>query len=137
MLHRRLVKINLTGTTALIIDERAEPLQFLRSVLEPFGLRLITAHSSDQAKSVLGTITPDIIIADPLLPGEGGLPFIRWLRSRKGVGDANIPAIAVTSPPDKFGQEDAEAAGFAMFFRRPLDPMELVVAVALLTRARG
>ena len=83
---------------------------------------------------MLGTITPDIIIADPLLPGESGVAFIQWLRSRKGVDDANIPAIAVTSLPDEFGREDAEAAGFAMFFRRPFDPMELVVAVALLTR---
>lgn len=128
------MKINLTGTTALVIEERAESVQFLRAVLEPFGLRLITAHSAEEAKSVLGTITPDIIIADPLLPGGNGLAFIQWLRSRKGWGNANIPAIAVTSLPDDLGREDAEAAGFAGFFRRPLDPMELVVAVALLTR---
>jgi CheY-like chemotaxis protein len=128
------MKIKLSGTTALVIEERAESVQLLRAVLEPFGLRLMTAHSAEEAKSVLGAITPDVIIADPLLRDDNGLAFIHWLRSRKEVADANIPAIAVTSLPDECIRDDAEAAGFTMFFRRPFDPMELVVAVALLTR---
>lgn len=128
------MKIKLSGTTALVIDECSESIQFIRAVLEPFGLRLITAQSAEEAKSVLGTVTPDIIIANPLLRDDNGLAFIQWLRARKGVADASIPAVGVTSLWDERIGDDAEAAGFTMCFRRPLDPMELVVAVALLTR---
>lgn len=125
---------DLTGKTALVIDDDADSVQFLRAALEPFGVRLMTARSAEEAKSLLGTVTPDVIIADLLLPGENGLAFVQWLRSRKGVAGANVPAIAVTSFYEEFGREQAEAAGFTLFFPKPVDPMELVSAVALLTR---
>ena len=128
------MNLDLIGTTALLIDDHPESLEFLRAALEPFGVRVMTARSAEEAKALLGAVSPDIIIADLLLPGENGFAFVRWLRARKGPGAASIPAIAVTSFYEEFAREDAEAAGFTMFFSKPLDPMELVVAVALLTR---
>lgn len=127
------MKIDLSGTTVLIIDDHLDSVEFVRAALEPFGVRLMTAESAEEAKCLLEAITPDIIITDLFLPGENGLAFVQWLRSRKGIRHANIPAIAVTSFYEEFDREDAEAAGFTMYFSKPLDPMELVFAVALLT----
>lgn len=123
--------IDLAGTSALVIDNDVESVRILRAALEAYGVRVMAANSSEEAKSLLDAISPDIIIAELLLERETGLDFVRWLRSR--VADSNIPAIGVTSSHEHFSREDAEAAGFTMFLRKPVNPMELVIAVALLT----
>lgn len=123
---------DLEAVATLVIDDDRDWIEFVRAALAPFGARIVAARSADEARSILQTITPDVIIADLLLPGDNGLRFIHWLRHESHLHGANTPAIAVTSVYEQFRPEEAEAAGFNMFLRKPVDPMELVGAVALL-----
>jgi CheY-like chemotaxis protein len=123
----------LEGLAALVIDDDADWIEFVRAALTPFGARILEARSANEARSVLHTVTPDVIIADLLLRGDSGLRFIQWLRHESRLSGAHTPAIAVTSLYEEFGPDHAEAAGFNLFLRKPVDPMELVGAVARLT----
>lgn len=124
--------ISFAGMSALIVDDDVECVRLLRGALEAHGLRITTANSVEEAKVAVETWRPDVIIAELALAGETGLDFVRWLRSR--VQDSSISAIGMTLSHEQFSQEDAEAAGFSMVVRKPVNPMEVVVAIALLTR---
>ena len=64
------------------------------------------------------------------LPGENGLEFIRWMRARSPRHD--VPAIAVTFFPERFGVREARAAGYDVFLRKPIDTTDIVHVVATL-----
>jgi CheY-like chemotaxis protein len=125
---------DVSGITALVIDDHIDSVQLLVAALEPFGVRVIASYSVQEAQQTMSAITPDIVICDLHLPGESGIDFIRWLRSRPREGGGRIPAIAVTFFYERFGVRETREAGFDMFVRKPLDPMEIVHAVAVLTR---
>lgn len=124
--------ITFVGINALVVDNDVESVRVFRAALEPYGLRITTADSVEQARGLVATLRPDIVIAELALERETGLDFVRWLRSE--VRDAKTPVIGITSSPEDYSREQAEAAGVTMFFRKPVNAMELVVAVALLTR---
>lgn len=125
---------DLSGITVLVIDDHPESIQLLIAALEPFGPRLVTARSAHQAKGVLTALVPDILICDLALPDGDGLDLIRWLRASALAYGRTVPAIAVTAFYERFGVRDAVAAGFNMFLRKPIDPMDIVHAVAVLAR---
>ena len=125
---------DVSGITALVVEDHVDSARLLVAALEPFGVRVVTSHSVEDARQIMSTITPDIVICDLHLPGESGIDFIRWLRSRPREHGGQIPAIAVTSFYERFGVRETRAAGFDMFVRKPLDPMEIVHAVEVLTR---
>jgi len=125
---------DVAGITALVIDDHIDSVQLLVAALEPFGVHVIASYSVQEARQIMSAITPDIVICDLHLPGETGIDFIRWLRSRPLESGRGIPAIAVTSFYERFGVRETRDAGFDMFLRKPLDPMEIVHAVAVLTR---
>ena len=72
----------------------------------------------------------DVIVCDLGLPGENGLEFIRSVRALPTGHD--VPAIAVTFFSERFGVREARAAGFDVYLRKPIDPTDIVHAVATL-----
>ena len=67
----------------------------------------------------------------PGMPEEDGYALIRHLRARKAAG-GDILAIALTGYVRPEGSSRLRAAGFEMHLRKPVDPDEIVAAVASL-----
>ena len=61
---------DLHGIAVLVVDDHGDWIEFVRAALVPFGARILGAGSADDARSILSTVTPDVIIADLLLPGR-------------------------------------------------------------------
>ena len=60
---------------------------------------------------------------------------VHSLTPRQGADQGGAtPAIAVTFFYERFGVRETRAAGFDMFVRKPIDPMDIVQAVTLLVR---
>jgi DNA-binding response OmpR family regulator len=125
---------DLSRITALVIDNDSASIQLLQACLQPFGARVLSARSASEGKHVIESEIPDIVICDLALPDQSGLEFIRWLRARSAGKSATTPAIAVTFFYERFGERETRAAGFDMFVRKPIEPMEIVHAVTLLVR---
>jgi CheY-like chemotaxis protein len=125
----------LSDITALVVDDHRDSVQLLIAALEPFGAAVIAAGSAPEARALLRATDVDVVVCDLELPGENGLEFIRWVRSRSSTGD--IPAIAVTFFPERFGVREARAAGFDVYLRKPIDPTDIVGVVATLMKRRG
>jgi CheY-like chemotaxis protein len=120
---------DLSRATVLVVDHDAASIHLLEACLQPFGARVVSARAASEARRMLDTVIPHIVICDLALPDQNGLEFIRWLRARTASQGGAIPAIAVTSHYERFGVAETRAAGFDMYVRKPIDPLGIVHAV--------
>jgi CheY-like chemotaxis protein len=71
------------------------------------------------------------------MPGEDGYAFIGKVRSLKEDEGGTTPAIALTAFARPDDRRRALLAGFQVHLPKPLDPTELVAAVATLAGRTG
>ena len=126
----------LDGIHVLAVDDEPDSLELLRTVLEAAGARVATARSGPEALDAVRRAEPcDVLIADIGMPGMDGLQLIRAVRQLHEPA-RNIPAAALTAYARSHDRITSLASGFQMHLVKPIDPLELVVAVATLTSRR-
>jgi CheY-like chemotaxis protein len=117
----------------LVIDDDGDARELLSLVLQHHGAQVTMVESAHDAMEALDRSAPDLIVCDIGMPGEDGYTFIRRVRTlQKGV--ARVPAIALTAYARVEDRRQAVAAGFQLHVAKPIDPPELVTAIALLVR---
>ncbi|HEV8586299.1 MAG TPA: response regulator [Methylomirabilota bacterium] len=123
----------------LVLEDHGESLALLHAVLEPAGIRVISARSTEEAKRliVLQSMRPDVILSDLVLPGEDGLAFIRWLRAEGPPEIRRVPAIAMTAFYERYGTREVREAGFDMYVQKPLDPDQIPFTIGLLVAKKA
>jgi CheY-like chemotaxis protein len=125
--------------TVLVLEDHGESLALLHAVLEPAGIQVISARSTEEAKRLMlhQSVRPDVILADLVLPGEDGLAFIRWLRAEGPAESRRVPAIAMTAFYERYGTREVREAGFDMYVQKPLDPDQIPFTVGLLVAKKA
>ncbi len=115
----------LDGATVLVVDDEADARDLLRRILEDSGARVITAESAERA---LSAMSPDIdlIISDIGMPGRDGYALIRDIRAAGHL----TPAVALTAFARPSDREYALASGYQSHIGKPVDPNELLSAIA-------
>jgi CheY-like chemotaxis protein len=78
---------------------------------------------------------PDILVCDLAMPVEDGYSLIRKLRQLPPDHGGQIPAIALTAYARDEDRIRALTAGFQMHLTKPVEPRQLIEAIAHLTRA--
>jgi CheY-like chemotaxis protein len=68
------------------------------------------------------------------MPEMDGYALIRQIRKCSPEQGGTIPAIALTAYAGEINQQQALAAGFQMHISKPVEPEELVKAIARLLR---
>ena len=125
----------LDGVRVLAVDDEPDSLSLLRSVLESVGAEVATASSGRAALVALPQVRPDVLLADIGMPEMDGLQLIRAVRHLDEPW-RSIPAAALTAYARSQDRVTSLASGFHMHLAKPIDPLELIVAVASLV-ARG
>lgn len=130
---------DLTGVTALIVEDEADGRELLAETLRMAGAAVETAFSASGALEVLKRRTPDILISDIGLPGEDGYALIESVRRLSaGAGEAGgIPALAVSAYVREEDRLRALASGFDGHIGKPFEPAELLATVERLVRRRS
>lgn len=77
----------------LVVDDDETVRSFLEMAASLQGFRVLTAVDGLDAKAKLESQTPDLIITDLMMPGQGGYEF---LRSLQGSMSGRIPIFVVT-----------------------------------------
>jgi CheY-like chemotaxis protein len=111
-------------------------LSLLQAVLEAAGATVTTSKSGAAALDAVRTQTPDVIVPDIGMPGTDGLQLIRALR-RMDEPMRSVPAAALTAYARSQDRITSLASGFQMHLVKPIDPLELIVAVATLAPRRN
>jgi CheY-like chemotaxis protein len=125
----------LDGIHVLAVDDEPDSLGLLRTVLEGAGATVSTARSGSEALEAVGQRVPDVLIADVGMPAMDGLQLIRAIRQMPEPA-RSTPAAALTAYARSQDRITSLASGFHMHLVKPIDLLELVVAVATLAPRR-
>ena len=125
-------EVRLDGVHVLVVDDHADARQLLKSLIEQRGGRVVDADSASAALAVLGTTTPEVLIADLAMPEMDGFGLIGQVR----LTHPQMPAIALTAHARPEDRDRAIAAGYSVHFAKPFDVQALVATIRDLARAR-
>lgn len=107
----------------LVVEDTADSLEFVRTLLRSAGHRVSTARSGRQALRACAKRTFDLVLLDLVLPDLDGLSVARRLPGRK-------PAlVAMSAYLDRFRDRDFEEAGFRARLRKPFRTQELLAVL--------
>ena len=123
----------LDGFTVLVVDDEADARDLFGSILEAAGAVVLTAASAASAVRVLDAEDIDVLISDIEMPGEDGYELLkRAAATRDGANRPPLVAIAVTAYARTADRRRALDAGFKWHLAKPIEPSELVSAIASL-----
>jgi CheY-like chemotaxis protein len=123
----------LNGVRVLLVEDDPETLDMLKFVLAQCQAEVTTATSANEALQVLESSAVNVLVSDLAMPDQDGYDLIREVRARPPERRGNIPAIALSAYTRDEDRMLALAAGFQLHLPKPVDPGELVAALAKLT----
>jgi PAS domain S-box-containing protein len=125
---REVDTVSLAGLRVLVVDDESDAREVIRRVLEERQAEVILAANADEALEALANQRADVIVSDIGMPGQDGYAMMREAR-RKGV---RVPAAALTAFARSEDRTRALQAGYQTHLAKPVEPPELVAAVAAL-----
>lgn len=121
-----------SGETVLVVDDEAGMRRVVRSLLERYGYRVLTADNAARAIEVLERGEPEVrlVITDLMMPGLDGLGLARWIRSRP-----KCPRIIVVTGVLEWSGatgtvESLRKIGVDAVVRKPFELSELITTVS-------
>jgi PAS domain S-box-containing protein len=124
----------LQGIRILAVDDDHDALTLVREILEATGADVVTADSVQQALDVLQGMTPDVLLADLGMPHLSGFDLIDRVRRSERQAIREIPAAALTAYARSEDRTKALRSGFQLHLAKPVDPGELMAAMAALAK---
>ena len=117
----------------LLVEDNTETLDMLKVIFEESGAEVIAATSVDEALDALDRFGPNVLVSDITMPDRDGYDLVREVRSRAPERGGKIPAVALTAYVRAEDRVRVLSAGFQMHVAKPIDPNDLIAAVASLT----
>jgi two-component system, OmpR family, response regulator MtrA len=115
----------------LLIEDDEWIRQALGLALADEGCDVVEAASGEEALSLLGSTTVDVVLLDLMLPGVDGLHVCRRLRAQ---GD--LPIIIISARTDTADVVEGLEAGADDYVTKPLVASELAARIRALLRRR-
>jgi len=128
---------DLGGLLVLAVDDDADARMLVSETLESRGARVIAVDSAEEALHTLERARPDIVIADIGMAQSDGFDLIKRIRQSSDAAVREVPAAALTAYARAEDRMKVLQAGFQMHLAKPVDPAELIVAVASLVKRAG
>jgi DNA-binding response OmpR family regulator len=69
----------MTQKNVLVVDDEVDFAAFVKEVSLRMGDIAEMCHSAQEARLMLDSFAPDVIVLDIVMPGEDGIEFLRWL----------------------------------------------------------
>ena len=107
----------------LIVEDDPTDMKLLSAVLQSGDHRVLEKGSAEQAMEEIKLRHPEVILLDLQLPGMDGLTLAR--RLKQDPQTQHIPVIAMTAAREKFGKEEALAAGCDAYIVKPVNTRKL------------
>ncbi|MCI0491358.1 MAG: response regulator [Planctomycetes bacterium] len=107
------------GRRVLVADDNPEMRMLLRDLLESLGLQVLEAQNGAQAKEVIASAKPQVVLLDWRMPVLDGIALTKQIRAS---GDPPQPAIIMlTAHAFDEDRREAIAAGVDDFMSKPID----------------
>jgi signal transduction histidine kinase/CheY-like chemotaxis protein len=127
----------LEGVRVLVVDDQTDARHLFTSVLEECGAGVTSVESTEAALAALEGWKPHVLVSDIGMPEESGYVLIRKVRRLAAEQGGSIPALAVTAYASGDDVKLALSSGFQAHLAKPVEPVELALAVAALARGQA
>jgi signal transduction histidine kinase len=131
------LNVKLTGKRVLLVDDQIDARDLLSEILRRAEADVTIASSVREAFDCLAKQPPDVLVSDLAMPGEDGYSLLQTLRQFPADRGGQTPAIALTAYARDEDRRKALSAGFQMHMCKPIEPRQLVTAIANLTSTNG
>ncbi len=124
----------MTGKILIVEDE--EPIRaMLGYTLMKEGYSLSEAVDAEQARSIIATARPDLVLLDWMLPGMSGADYVRRMRSDPDT--RSIPVIMLTARGEEVDKIKGLDIGADDYMSKPFSTRELLARIRALLRRTG
>jgi hypothetical protein len=121
------------GVRVLLVEDDTATRETLVATLERAGFSYRVATRAGEALSVLDDWQPDVIVSDIAMPDMDAYQFVRQLRARPAAQGGLVPALALSAVARAEDRELALRGGYQAHVSKPVEPAELIRAIAALT----
>ncbi len=111
----------------LLVDDDPDTNELYAMSLTGSGFAVEQATSGEDALARIGSVVPDIVVADIVLPGMDGFALCREIKRDERT--AHVPVIAVTGYSSPTRMEEATRAGFQALLLKPCLPDDLLAQI--------
>jgi len=118
--------------TLLIVEDEEAIRDMLRFSLSTADFSLLDAENAEQAKHLLATRIPHLIILDWMLPDKSGIDFLKWLRQQDSL--SHIPVIMLTAKAEEESKIKGLMAGADDYITKPFSIVELIARIKTVLR---
>lgn len=132
--------LTLSGLQILVVEDEADSLELLSTILQEYGAQVISVTSVSEALEIIENATSqslDVLVSDIGMPNEDGYSLIRKLRQIEAQRGGRMPAVALTAYARSDDRKQALLAGFQMHLPKPVEAAELATVIASLTGRTG
>ncbi len=112
--------------TILIVEDNIAIAKFIKEILRS-EYRCIISTNGRAGLAVCGSITPDLIIADVMMPVMDGVEMCRRIKRNPRL--AAVPVIMLTAKDDKLTETESIRSGVDVFMSKPFEAPLLVARV--------
>ncbi len=102
----------------LIVEDKPNSRELLRTVLEQQGYAVLEAGDGEQAIKIIREKPLDLVLMDLQIPARNGYDVLKEIRSDPKLG--GLPVVAVTANAMPEDQEKVMAAGFTGYISKPV-----------------
>ncbi|MGV2831914.1 response regulator [Myxosarcina sp. GI1(2024)] len=111
----------------LLVDDDAEVLEFIRSVIKPWNLDLTTLENPRQFWQAIAKLDPDLLILDVAMPESDGIELCQLVRNDPRWRE--LPILFFTVHSDRRTMYRVLAAGANDFVSKTIPQTELVTKI--------
>jgi CheY-like chemotaxis protein len=130
------LSLDLQGIEILVVDDDVDTREFVAFLLEQYGAQVTAVGSAKEALVALTQSLPDVLLSDIGMPEMDGYMLMQQVRTLPTEQGGQIPAIALTAYAGEMNYQQALSAGFQRHMSKPVEPAELVDAIASLAQCR-
>jgi len=126
----------LENIRVLLVEDDEDSRNLFSVMLTQQGADVTAISSSAEALVEIEKVLPDVMLSDVGMADGDGYELMRKVRALPAEKGGLTPAIALTGYATRRDRERALAAGYQLHLAKPVEPAELVTAIATLIPKR-
>ncbi|HEY9761279.1 MAG TPA: response regulator [Trichocoleus sp.] len=121
-------------STVLIVDDSSTLREMIAGLLINAGMTVIEAKDGVEAKKMIESNPPDLVVLDIVMPNMNGYELCRWIKNTPAT--QTLPVVICSSKSEEFDRYWGMKQGADAYIAKPFRPSDMVDTVKQLLRGQ-